>query len=306
MRSNASFCTAWRRRRADRFQSAQDLGFALEAAGRQPIPAAPAAGPGRTAPPLWRADRRGCAVPGAGNAIGVLPWGSRRARRSVEGSVFAQITDDPGAELFPSLSPDGKAVVYAASRRVTGTSIFNRSDRPRRSISRRIRPRTIRNRLFHPTGRSIAFRSDRGGGGIFIIGGDGAGVRRIADSGYNPAWSPDGREIAYAEESITRPEDRSARVSQLWTVDVSSGRKRLVSQDDGVQPRWSPNGQYLAYWAIDRDGNRDLWTVRASGGPPVRITRDAFLDWIRYGRRMAPGCIIAATAAGTWPSGGCR
>jgi TolB protein len=108
---------------------------------------------------------------------------------------------------------------------------------------------------------------------------NGTGVRRVADTGYNPGWSPDGRQIVYAEESITRPEDRSARVSQLWTVDVSSGRKRLVSQDDGVQPRWSPNGEYLAYWAIDRDGDRDLWTVRVSGGPPVRITRDFFLDW---------------------------
>ena len=108
---------------------------------------------------------------------------------------------------------------------------------------------------------------------------DGTGVRRIADSGYNPAWSPDGRQIVYAEEGITRPEDRSGRVSQLWSVELASGRKRLVVKDDGVQPHWSPNGQYIAYWAIDLDGDRDLWTMRASGGPPSRITRDPFLDW---------------------------
>ena len=263
---------------ADRFQSAQDLGFALEAAGGQPIPAAPPAGPGGRLQHYGARIAAGALCLALGMLLAYFYLESRRAR-SVEGSIFAQITDDPGAELFPSLSPDGKAVVYAS--KATGNwDIYLQQigsaeaiDLTKDSSADDTQP------AFSPNGRSIAFRSDRDGGGIFIMDRDGAGVRRIADSGYNPAWSPDGREIAYAEESITRPEDRSARVSQLWTVDVSSGRKRLVSQDDGVQPQWSPNGGYLAYWAIDRDGNRDLWTARASGGPPVRITRDSFLDW---------------------------
>jgi TolB protein len=52
-----------------------------------------------------------------------------------------------------------------------------------------------------------------------------------------------------------------------------------VTKDDGVQPQWSPNGRYIAYWAIDLDGDRDLWTIPADGGQPVRITRDHYLDW---------------------------
>ena len=111
------------------------------------------------------------------------------------------------------------------------------------------------------------------------MGRDGAGVHRISESGYSPAWSPDGREIAYAQEGVTRPEDRTTSSSQLWTVEVSNGRKRLLVQQDGVQPQWSPSGQYIAYWAIDRDGNRALWTVRSSGGPPARLTQTPFLDW---------------------------
>jgi TolB protein len=62
-------------------------------------------------------------------------------------------------------------------------------------------------------------------------------------------------------------------------VNVASGHKRLVSSGDGVQPQWSPNGQYVAYWAVDLDGARDIWTMPAGGGPPVRITHDAYLDW---------------------------
>src|SRR5205823_3508482 len=98
---------------------------------------------------------------------------------------------------------------------------------------------------FSPDARQIAFRSERNGGGIFVMAADGSGIRRVVDSGYNPAWSPDGKQLLFAEEGIIRPEDRSGRVSQLWSVDVASGRKRLVLKDDAVQPAWSPGGRYI-------------------------------------------------------------
>jgi hypothetical protein len=44
----------------------------------------------------------------------------------------------------------------------------------------------------------VAFRSDREGGGIFVMRRDGTAVRRLTAGGYNPAWSPAGAEVAYA------------------------------------------------------------------------------------------------------------
>jgi TolB protein len=107
----------------------------------------------------------------------------------------------------------------------------------------------------------------------------GEAVRRITDFGYNPAWSPDGRELVCADERITRPEDRQMPLSRLWAVEVATGRKRLVSPGDAVQPQWSPHGQRIAYWAIDRSGHRDIWTVPANGGTPVPVTHDEPMDW---------------------------
>ena len=46
-----------------------------------------------------------------------------------------------------------------------------------------------------------------------------------------------------------------------------------------MQPQWSPNGRFIAYWAIDLDGDRDLYVIPAEGGTPVRLTRDGYLDW---------------------------
>jgi Tol biopolymer transport system component/serine/threonine protein kinase len=262
----------------DRFQSAQDLGYALEACAAPLGPVAPAAAPSlvrRFGP--WAGMALLAAIVGAMAAYFLFSaWHSNPA---VDGRIFAQLTNDPGAELFPSLSPDGRRVAYASKTSgnwdiyLQRTGVGEAINLTKDSSADDTQP------AFSADGKWIAFRSERDRGGIYVMRSDGAGVRRVSDAGYNPAWSPDGRQIVYGEESITRPEDRSGRLSRLWAVDVASGSKRLINKDDGVQPSWSPNGQYIAYWAIDLDGDRDLWTMRVSGGPPSRITRDHFLDW---------------------------
>ena len=61
---------------------------------------------------------------------------------------------------------------------------------------------------FSPDGELIAFRSEREGGGIFLMGATGESVRRLTDFGYEPAWSPDGKEIVYATEGVWSPGSR--------------------------------------------------------------------------------------------------
>jgi len=58
---------------------------------------------------------------------------------------------------------------------------------------------------FSPDGERIAFRSERDGGGLFVMGATGESAKRLTDFGYHPAWSPDGQEIACARrKSIVR------------------------------------------------------------------------------------------------------
>ena len=57
---------------------------------------------------------------------------------------------------------------------------------------------------YSPDGKRIAFRSERDGGGIFIMGASGESVMRLTDFGYNPSWSPDGKEIVCAMEGVVR------------------------------------------------------------------------------------------------------
>jgi eukaryotic-like serine/threonine-protein kinase len=103
---------------------------------------------------------------------------------------------------------------------------------------------------FSPDGSQIAYRSECDGGGIFIMGATGESARRITPSCFNPSWSPDGKQIVCATESVTWTPTSRGTMSELWVVDANSGARRLVLQRDGVQPSWSPNGHRIAYWGI--------------------------------------------------------
>ncbi len=111
------------------------------------------------------------------------------------------------------------------------------------------------------------------------MGATGESVRRLTDFGYHPSWSPDGSEIVFCTELVHNPNSRVG-ISELWIVNVNTGDLRKIYDGDAVHPQWSPNGRRIAYWAIlSGEGQRDLYTIPATGGEPVKITDDVFVNW---------------------------
>jgi eukaryotic-like serine/threonine-protein kinase len=194
-------------------------------------------------------------------------------------ATFNQLSDQPGSEVFPSLSPDGKQIVYARKKegnwdiylqRVGGRTAINlTADSPTEDT----------HPAFSPDGNLIAFRSWRDGGGIFVMGATGENIRRVSDFGHHPAWSPDGKEIVCSMTKIVDPGTRSVVPSQLWAISVQTGARRLISEGDAAQPQWSPNGHRIAYWGLHKGGQRDIWTISSDGGQGVLITDDAHFNW---------------------------
>jgi hypothetical protein len=88
------------------------------------------------------------------------------------------------------------------------------------------------------SGSQIAFRCERKGGGIFVMGATGESVRRVTDHGFDPAWSPDGQELVVAGEPLRDPMSRKGG-RQLWAVRTIGEGKRLISEGDGMGPTTS-------------------------------------------------------------------
>jgi Tol biopolymer transport system component len=197
---------------------------------------------------------------------------------------FTQLTQQPGQELYPSLSPDGKSFVYA-SRAAGNLDIYLQRVGGRNANNlTKDSPDDDTQPAFSPDGERIAFRSERQGGGIFVMGATGESVRRVTNFGYNPTWSPDSKKIVYSTAFF--PDANSGRTmhSQLFVVDaqesIESSGPRLITEriEDAVQPSWSPNGRRIAFWSL-RDGNRDIWTLPVNGGDPIQVTREPATDW---------------------------
>ena len=149
-----------------------------------------------------------------GAAVGALALiGFRAPAKSVretaagsESRPFAlrRLTELPGAELQPTLSPDGRMIVYASAA-AGNLDLYLLRVGGDRAIALTTDPADDSRAAFSPDGERIAFRSERDGGGLFVMGATGESVRRVTDAGFDPSWSPDGRRLVYATEEVVRP-----------------------------------------------------------------------------------------------------
>ena len=87
----------------------------------------------------------------------------------------------------------------------------------------------------------------------------------------SPAWSPDGRQLAYVSF-----EDQKAVV---WVQDLTTGERRRVANFRGSNsaPAFSPDGRTLAV-ALSREGLTQLFSMPVGGGTPTRLTQSSAID----------------------------
>jgi Tol biopolymer transport system component len=77
-----------------------------------------------------------------------------------------------------------------------------------------------------------------------------------------PAWSPDGRWLAYVAEDVD-----PARYG-VWVADIESDEEVFVGR--GIHPRWSPDGRWLLVSSA-MGPNEPPWLVEAGSWYPVQM-----------------------------------
>jgi len=92
---------------------------------------------------------------------------------------------------------------------------------------------------------------------------------------WSPAWSPDGKEIAFFSNHSQDP-DLDPFAVDLFVIPAKGGRMRKIATPFGIkyEPAWSPDGKELAYYGIEGRGagwkNTSLWVVPRTGGYKAR------------------------------------
>jgi Tol biopolymer transport system component len=266
------------KRPEQRFQSASDLAFALDALMSAPQPPGTLAVATAPAAPRRRGGRLAVIAGLAAVGIGGLTaaWSLNRSdywwRNPLAEGQFTPLTDFPEAEVDAVISHDGKFVAFLSDRDgpfdvwagQIGTGEFHNLTKGR---TRDMMNPRVRNLTFSPDGSQVVTEVRVSGRAVsWSVPTMGGSVRPFAD-GVELTWSPDGTRLAYHTDGPGDPIFVGARDDKVG--------KQIHAGPRGVHCHylsWSPDGAFIYFVQGFPPDEMDVWRVPARGGQPERLT----------------------------------
>lgn len=258
-----------------RFQSASDLAFALEALSDSGSSLAAVA---------QERHRRISAWVTAILSILILPivaattWWLTRGPTTARAPTLTltRLTADSGLTAEPALSPDGKLLAYASDRAGEGNlDIYVKQVGGGEPLRLTRGPGDKHEPSFSPDGTAIAFRSEQEGGGIYVVSALGGPARKLVAGGSQPRFSPNGDWIAYSLQSGSCFGTRD--VCKIYVVPSGGGEPRQLRPDFAAAfyAVWSPDGTHLLFLGkpderLPQEEGFDWWVTPLDSGPVIK------------------------------------
>jgi Tol biopolymer transport system component len=182
---------------------------------------------------------------------------------NADGTGIRQLTNDVSRQhYYPSLSPDGASVIYAAFREENIYELYEMTlaDGDINQLTNKYG--VLNAPEISPNGKSIVFmrwtaQSDRYQ--IWLMNRDGSEVGNIPGLlGWDPTWSPDGTQILFAS-------DINGSI-QLFVVNKNGRNDHQITNLPALRGRsdWSPNGQFIVTYSGE-PWHREIYLMDADG-----------------------------------------
>jgi len=204
---------------------------------------------------------------------------------NADGSGEHKLVETGSRALHPDWHPDGTKLTFDTEFNLEGDIYVVNADGS--GLQRLVQDGFWAD--WSPDGTQLVFASKRDGNvEIYVADADGSNQRRLTNNrqlDYFPAWSPDGRRIAFAR----------LEKKQIYVMDADgSNEQQLTHQSNAENPAWSPDGAQIAFQSSSQ-GGFEIYTIdvedalQGNGSSVVRrLTENRATDlWPSWG--PAPG-----------------
>lgn len=121
-----------------------------------------------------------------------------------------------------------------------------------------------------PDGKSVVIASRGWLWRVDLASGVATRITNGAGVDSRPAWSPDGRSIAFVRDD--------GKTTAVMIRDLTSGAEREIDRGMALDPAFTSDGKSLLYSNLQGGGDLDLWRVGVAGGTRERVTTDQGLE----------------------------